>query len=125
MSHALEIWTDGACAKNGNGGWAYVLQNPANPFFKLSKSGAVPETTSQRMELMALVEALQYVERSGVIWGPVSVHTDSSYLKNCFTQEWHKTWSKNGWVNSKGNDVANRDLWEILIPLVLPTRSNG
>lgn len=115
----LQIWTDGACGKSNHGGWAFVLHHPLNPFLSLERSGPVPNTTSQRMELTALLMALQFI-REGRGWSsfPISIHTDSSYLKNCFTQGWHRTWASNGWVNSKGNPVANQDLWELLIPLV-------
>lgn len=115
----LQIWTDGACAKNGNGGWAFILHHPSNPFFRQECNGPVASTTSQRMELTALLMALQFMQQG---WQQcpykISIHTDSSYLKNCFTQGWHRAWKSNGWVNSKGNPVANQDLWELLIPLV-------
>lgn len=119
MTDRLQCWTDGACGKYRHGGWAFVLYSPTNPFLLTEQYGAVPDTTSQRMELTALVMALQFL-RDEWSWhcDPISVHTDSSYLKNCFTKGWYKTWERNGWRNSKGEPVANRDLWETLIPLV-------
>lgn len=115
----IEVWTDGACDGGGRGGWAFVLTIPDNPFAYHEQSGSVEGTTSQRMEMMALVQALTYV-RSQPTWvATFAVHTDSSYLKNCFTQRWWHRWLVNGWVNSRNESVANRDLWEQLLSLVL------
>ncbi len=100
------VFTDGACRGNpGPGGWAWVV--PDGPW----ASGAEPETTNQRMELTAVLEALRELE------GPVEVHSDSTYVVNCFRDRWWEGWLRRGWRNSKREPVANRDLWEPLIEL--------
>lgn len=106
------VYTDGACSGNpGPGGWAWAV--PGGRW----AAGAAPDTTNQRMELTAALEAL----RSLV--GPLDVVTDSTYVANCFRDKWYLGWNRRGWRNSQGKPVANRDLWEPLIELVLETRS--
>lgn len=105
----VEIYTDGACSGNpGPGGWAAVLNYRGHT---KELSGGESQTTNQRMELMAAEEALRSLKE------PCSVvlHSDSAYLINCFKQKWYQSWEKNGWKNSKGEPVLNRDLWEKLL----------
>jgi len=110
----IVIYTDGACSGNpGPGGWGAVL------FYKNNKKeifGGERETTNQRMELTAVIEALKALKVSG--WD-VTVYTDSAYIVNAFKKGWIGRWQKNGWKNSKKEDVANKDLWEELISLIL------
>ena len=74
-------------------------------------SGALPHTTNQRMELTAAIEALIAIEdRRRVL-----LHTDSSYVMNCFRDRWWARWEANGWLGAARQTVANRDLWERLI----------
>jgi ribonuclease HI len=78
---------------------------------------AVKETTNQRMELCAAIEALTKIcSIAEFPQDQVVVYTDSAYLHNCYVQGWYKSWQKNGWKNSKKQPVANQDLWEMLIP---------
>lgn len=114
----VECWTDGACDAGGRGGWAFILTIPGNPFAYHEESGPVAGTTSQRMELTALVQALIYISVQSTWAAKIIIHTDSSYLKNCFTQRWYDKWLRNGWVNSKNEPVANRDIWEQLLQLL-------
>lgn len=105
------IYTDGACSGNpGPGGWGAVLM-----FGEAKKeiSGGERNTTNNRMELMAAIQALEALKE------PVRVrlHTDSAYLVNCFHQGWHERWQRNGWRNSKKEPVENRDLWERMLTL--------
>ena len=103
------IHTDGACRGNpGPGGWAWA--SGRDDF----GSGAAPHTTNQRMEVMAVIEALR--EHPD---GAVEIVSDSSYVVKCFQDRWYEGWKRRNWKNSKGQPVANRDLWEELIPLVL------
>jgi ribonuclease HI len=105
------IYTDGACSGNpGKGGWGAVLLY--GDHIK-EISGGDPQTTNQRMELQAAVEALKLLKRPC----KVKLHSDSAYLINCFKSRWYESWEKNGWVNSKKEPVANRDLWEQLLKL--------
>ena len=107
------VYTDGSCLGNpGRGGWAWAV--PDGPY----ESGAEPETTNQRMEITAVVKALEAVK------GPVTVKSDSTYVVNCFRDRWWEGWRRRNWRNSAGKPVANRDLWEPLLDLALdPTRT--
>lgn len=109
-----QIWTDGSFGAGQCGGWAFIIVEENDV---LTVCGGEVGTTSQRMELTALLQAFKKIEESG-IEGPFSIHTDSSYLKNCFTRRWFAKWIMVGWINSEGKPVANRDLWEQLIPHV-------
>jgi ribonuclease HI len=107
------VYTDGSCLGNpGRGGWAWAV--PDGPF----ASGAEPNSTNQRMEITAVLEALRTLK------GPVHVKSDSTYVVNCFRDRWWQGWLRRGWRNSAGKPVANRDLWEPLLELALdPERS--
>lgn len=108
----ITIYTDGACSGNpGAGGWAAVLMHGDR---QKEISGYAPLTTNQRMELMAVIEALKALKVTG--W-KVNIYTDSAYIVNAFKQNWIKNWQKNGWKNSKKEPVANQDLWQELIKL--------
>lgn len=101
------MYTDGACRGNpGPGGWAWIV--PDGPY----ASGAAARTTNQRMELNAVLDALESLE------GPLEVISDSSYVVNCFRDRWWEGWIARGWVNSQKSPVANRDLWEPLVDQV-------
>lgn len=101
------VYTDGACRGNpGPGGWAWAV--PGGRW----RSGHDAATTNQRMEIMAAFDAV------ATLSGPVHVVSDSTYVVNCFRDEWWKGWLARGWKNSKKEPVANRDLWEPFIELV-------
>jgi ribonuclease HI len=105
----IRIHTDGACRGNpGPGGWAWA-SGPDE-----YASGAEAHTTNQRMEVMAVIEALREHPE-----GPVEIVSDSNYVVKCFHDKWYLGWLRRNWKNSKGQSVANRDLWEALLPLVL------
>jgi ribonuclease HI len=103
------VHTDGACRGNpGPGGWAWAADE--------SHYGAGPDanTTNQRMELTAVIEAL----RSNPD-GEIEVFSDSTYVVHCFRDQWYVGWKKRGWRNSQRQPVANRDLWESLFALTI------
>ncbi len=101
-----EVWTDGACSGNpGPGGWAWATKDGRRGW------GSAPQTTNQRMEIQAALEAVTALE------GPIVVVSDSTYVVNCFRDGWWKGWLARGWVNASKKPVANRDLWEPLIEL--------
>ncbi|MFX4301390.1 ribonuclease HI [Alicyclobacillus tolerans] len=105
----VEVYTDGACSGNpGPGGWAAILlyQNHSKEI-----SGGELQTTNQRMEIQAVVEALACLRKPC----RVRIYSDSAYVVNCFRQRWYVNWRKNNWKNSKGDLVQNRDLWERLL----------
>jgi ribonuclease HI len=104
-------YTDGACSGNpGPGGWAWAI--PGGRF----AAGAEAHTTNQRMEITAAYEAVRAIE------GRLEIVSDSTYVVNCFRDRWHEGWVKRGWKNSNRQPVANRDLWEPFIDLVLARR---
>ena len=103
-----EIYTDGACAGNpGPGGWAWAIDGGAYA------SGYEAHSTNQRMEITAAFEAVQAND------GPIDIVSDSTYVVNCFRDSWYVGWRKRGWLNSQRKPVANRDLWEPFVELVL------
>lgn len=106
----VEIFSDGACSGNpGPGGWGALLRY-GRTIRELS--GYAPETTNNRMELIAAIEALTVLKRPC----RVRLTTDSEYVKKGIT-EWIHGWVKRDWKNSQKKDVANRDLWERLLEL--------
>ena len=109
---SLDIFTDGACLGNpGPGGWGVVIvdDNGGRQEF----SGSAAETTNNRMELRAVIEALQIARAPQVL----RIHTDSQYVKNGITL-WIKTWQRNGWRTAQKKPVKNQDLWQELSDLV-------
>ncbi len=109
MSDRRRLYTDGACSGNpGPGGWAWI--SPDGPF----GAGPAADTTNQRMELQAVLEAV------GANEGPLEIVSDSTYVVNCFRDRWWEGWLRRGWLNSQKKPVANRDLWEPLIAEVRP-----
>lgn len=107
----IQIYTDGACSGNpGIGGWACVL------IYKTKvkeMSGGEKETTNNRMEMMAIVKGLSALTEPC----NVEVFSDSAYCVNAFNQNWIGNWQKNGWKNSKKEEVKNIDLWRKLLEL--------
>ena len=112
----VNIYTDGACAGNQNeeniGGWGCVLEYRGH---EKEMHGGEINTTNNRMELTALIEALRALKEAGL---ELHIFSDSSYLVNCFRNGWYINWEKNGWKNSKKNPVENRELWEQLLELL-------
>ena len=107
----ITIHTDGACSGNpGPGGWAYCVSVSPLP---LTFSGGNPNTTNNRMELTAVIEALKSLSAPGY----VKIYTDSMYVCQG-TQEWLPKWKKNGWKTSTRATVANKDLWVQLDELI-------
>lgn len=105
------IYTDGACSGNpGPGGWAAILTYKDN---EKVISGGEKLTTNNRMELMAVIKALETIKKNCEI----EIFTDSKYVKDGITV-WIHNWKKNGWKNSKKESVKNSDLWQELDLLV-------
>ena len=100
----IKIYTDGSCLENpGNGGWAAII-NDNGEIKKIY--GNEKNTTNNRMELMAPINALKNINSDKEI----NIFTDSQYVKLGIT-EWINTWVKNNWKNSKKEEVKNKDLW--------------
>ena len=103
----VEIYTDGACRGNpGPGGWGATLESGEH-FRELS--GAEADTTNNRMELTAVIQALAALKRPSV----VVVYTDSEYVKNGITT-WIHGWKKRGWLTADRKPVKNVELWQAL-----------
>ncbi|MFD1396394.1 ribonuclease HI [Kroppenstedtia eburnea] len=105
----VTIYTDGACSGNpGPGGWGAVLIHGDR---RKEITGGSRQTTNNRMELTAALEALRNLKQPC----RVKLHTDSAYLANCFKQKWYVNWERRGWVNSRNEPVENKDLWQELL----------
>jgi ribonuclease HI len=112
----VEIFTDGACKGNpGPGGWGAILRDSAGRERELA--GGEPDTTNNRMELMAAISGLKALKRPCI----VELHTDSVYLKDGITR-WIHGWQRNGWKTSAKKPVKNADLWQLLLGAVEPHR---
>ena len=108
----VEIYTDGACSGNpGPGGWGAVLLYGAH---KLELSGGEKETTNNRMELTAVIEALRRLKEPC----SVDLYSDSKYVIDALDKGWVYGWKKKGWIKSDKKPALNVDLWEQLLPLV-------
>ena len=108
MKKEVTIYTDGACSGNpGPGGWGAILMYREQ---KKELSGFEPDTTNNRMELRAVIEAVRALNTACSI----KIHTDSAYVCNAFHQGWLNNWKANGWKTSSKRDVENQDLWREL-----------
>ena len=107
MTAAVEIYTDGACRGNpGPGGWGVLLMAGKH---RKTLHGGEAETTNNRMELTAAIEALNAVRGSQRI----VLHTDSTYVMKGI-REWMPGWKRRGWKTAAKKPVKNRDLWQAL-----------
>ena len=105
------IYTDGACSGNpGPGGWGAILQ--FGPY-KRELSGGEAATTNNRMELTAVIRALQLLKEPCA----VELYSDSKYVIDGLEKGWAKSWKKKGWIKSDKKPALNPDLWEQLLEL--------
>lgn len=115
MSETIDIYTDGACKGNpGPGGWGALLKWGGH---ERELFGGEAATTNNRMELMAVIEALRALKRPM----DVVVHTDSQYVHKGIT-EWMRNWKTRGWKTADRKPVKNVDLWQQLDELVAAHR---
>lgn len=107
----IMVYTDGACSNNpgGPGGWAATL-NYEDRYDVLS--GCSLETTNNRMELTAVVEAIKYLLGKG--YQKVIINSDSAYVVNGVNKGWIYEWAEKGWQTKSGSELANADLWQEL-----------
>ena len=112
----VKIYTDGGCSGNQSrtnlGGWGAILE--FGPHLK-ELWGAEANTTNNRMELTAVIEAFKALKEDGLT---VEVYSDSSYVTNCFREKWYESWEQNKWRNAAKKSVENQDLWKELLELV-------
>ena len=107
----VDIYTDGSCLKNpGPGGWGAVLVYKG---LEKELSGGQSDTTNNRMELTAAIEALSALKQPC----SVTMTTDSKYLCDGISKGWAVSWKKKGWRKSDGSPALNPDLWEKLLQL--------
>ena len=111
QDNVVDIFTDGACSGNpGPGGWGALLRWRGH---EKELFGGEPETTNNRMELMAAIKALEALGRKL----PVRLHTDSRYVRDGITG-WIHNWKRNGWKTAAKKPVKNEDLWRRLDELM-------
>lgn len=107
----VEIFTDGACSGNpGPGGWGAVLRYKST---EKEISGGEANTTNNRMEITAVIEALAMLKEPC----NVTLYSDSQYVCNALTKGWAKKWKANNWMRNKTDPALNPDLWERLLTL--------
>lgn len=111
----VDIYTDGACSGNpGKGGWGAILIYNG---IEKEISGNAPETTNNRMELLAIISALRSLKENC----EVTLYSDSAYSLDPFNKGWIYDWQKNNWKNSSKQEVKNTDLW---LALLLETKKH-
>ena len=107
----VTLYTDGACSGNpGPGGWGAILLYNGH---ELALSGGVARTTNNRMELTAVIEALQKLKEPCI----VELYSDSKYVIDALEKGWAWGWKKRGWVKSDKKPALNPDLWDTLLSL--------
>lgn len=108
----VEIFTDGACQGNpGPGGWGAILRYQGR---EKEISGGNPDTTNNRMELTAVIEALRLLKEPCA----VTLYSDSKYVCDGVSKGWAEKWKKNGWRKSDKSPALNSDLWDALLLLL-------
>ena len=121
----LRFYTDGACSDNGKedacGGWGVVACLPKK---QVKISGGEKATTNNRMELTAVIKALLWYTKQEFEADTIEIYSDSSYVVNAINQDWLNVWRRNGFINSKGEEVKNKDLWLKLIHLMKEIKQN-
>ncbi len=109
---SVTIYTDGACSGNpGTGGWGAILKYGRH---EKELSGGEESTTNNRMELTAVISALELLKEPC----KVELYSDSRYVVDAVNLGWIKAWQAKGWKRSKNEEVKNPDLWERLLPLL-------
>jgi len=107
----VEIYTDGACQGNpGPGGWGAVMRYKGT---EKEISGGERNTTNNRMELSAVIEALKLLKEPC----SVTLYSDSQYVCNAIKLGWAKKWRANGWMRNKKEPALNPELWDELLKL--------
>lgn len=114
----LDFYTDGAYSSRSEmGGWAAICVE--NNEIIDRQSGYEPYTTNNRMELMAVLSALENIDTIETANTKVCIHTDSAYIANCFRDKWYVKWMSNNWKTSDKQPVKNQDLWKRIIALYI------
>lgn len=108
----IDIFTDGACSGNpGPGGWGAILKYNG---IERELSGGEADTTNNRMEITAVIEALKALKEPC----EVTLFSDSQYVCNAVEKGWAKNWKKNNWIKSDKSKAKNSELWDELLKLL-------
>ena len=122
-AETIKIYTDGACSGNpGPGGWAAIILSCDTP---TELSGTETNTTNNRMEMLAAIQALEYILPVCIASPKCVIYSDSAYLINAFNQGWLEKWQKNGWRTAKKTRVENCDLWKTLLEQINVIKERG
>ncbi len=106
------IYTDGACSGNpGPGGWGALLRYQEQ---EKELSGGEPHTTNNRMEMMAVIQAIKAIKKPCVL----KIHSDSALIINAMTKGWIESWQTKGWRKADKKPVENQDLWLELLAVM-------
>lgn len=116
------VYTDGSCDQGSpstttKGGWAFIITDEKGVIL-FSDSALELNTTNNRMEMLAIIKSIDSMIEKGFFNTEnnyLTVNCDSAYIVNAFEDGWIDKWKKNGWKNSKGEDVVNQDYWNLLI----------
>jgi ribonuclease HI len=117
------VYTDGSCDQGSassattNGGWAFIVTDEQNVIL-FTDSAFEPNTTNNRTEMLAIIKSVDSMSKKGFFnteGNCLTINCDSAYIVNAFEDGWIDKWKKNGWKNSKGEDVVNQDYWNLLI----------
>lgn len=119
----IKIYTDGACSGNpGPGGWGalFLVEHETKGKRKLVLKGGEKHTTNNRMELIAVLEALKFIHNDLIskYKCTIEIYSDSSYVINPVNSNWLQGWIRNGWITTKGTPIINQDLWEVMYTLL-------
>lgn len=108
----IEIYCDGSSTPNRSG-WGFVALRDKTLVHQ--ESGTCEKGTNQEMELRAVQNACYWGIHNRIVQPferePVTIYSDSAYVINCYIQKWWRLWEDNGWCNSKGEEVANKEIW--------------
>lgn len=116
-------YTDGACSGNpGPGGWSYIIKYGEKI---KSNAGFVSDTTNNRMELFAAMNAIKFFLKISKDSNVLHIHSDSAYVVNAFNKGWLNSWVVNGYKKTNGDNITNRDLWEEMVKLQIKAKSKA
>jgi ribonuclease HI len=108
----VTIYTDGACSGNpGPGGWGALLRHNGK---EKELSGGEAHTTNNRMEMMAVIEAIRAIKKPCLL----KIHSDSALIINAMTKGWIESWQAKGWKKADKKPVENQDLWLELLEVI-------
>lgn len=111
----INIYTDGSYIQSSQkGGWAYIILDDSEVVL-YEFSGFESNTTNQKMEMKAVIEALKYIK--SVHLNGIKLFSDSAYIVSCFKEKWYEKWILNGWLNYKNKPVSNKEYWIEIIDL--------